>query len=209
MKNPEAPRGAVAASIRKSIAVLALLLPAAFVSPRAAVYEALPGESSMTFRIRHPIRTVEGVTKDFSCRVNLAQDTFSSQVTVTADVRSFKTGNGLRDKHVSEAVHADQYPQVFFASDSMRAAGNGYQVYGRLTFAGQTRPVDFRVLHEIRDGKVRVLGSFSINLPDYGVKPPSLLGMAVEDKVDIRFDLYARDDWAPGSADHPWGPAPN
>jgi polyisoprenoid-binding protein YceI len=199
----------VAACIRKSIAILAILLPAAVMSPRAAVYEALPGESAMTYRIRHPLRTVEGVTKDFSCRVNLAQDTFSSQVTVTADVRSFKSGNGLRDKHAAEAIHADQYPQVHFASDSVRAAGTGYRVYGRLTFAGRTRPVDFNVRHDARDGKVRVSGSFSINLPDYGVKPPSLLGMAAEDRLDIRFDLVARDDWAPGSAGHPWGPTPH
>lgn len=199
----------MAASVRFSFAALAILLPAAFLSPLAAVYEPLPGESSLSYRIRHPMRTVEGVTKDFRCRVNLAPDTFSSQVEVSADVRSFKSGSVYRDNHVASAIHADQHPQVHFASDSVRAAGGGYRVYGRLTFAGRTRPVEFVVVPQAAGGKVRISGGFSIHLTDYGVEPPSLLAIPTEDRLDIRFDLVARDDWAPGSADHPWGPVPH
>lgn len=200
----------MAASIRHFLSALALL-PAALAAPRAeaAVYEALPGESALTYRIRHPMRTVEGVSKDFVCRVDLAPDTVSSHVVVSADVRSFKSGNSFRDRHAASVIHADQHPQVHFASDSVRSAGGAFRVYGRLTFAGRTRPVDFLVMHEAVNGKVRVSGSFSILLPDYGVEPPSLMTMATEDRLDIRFDVVARDDWAPGSAEHPWNPLPH
>lgn len=160
----------------------------------ARVYEAIPGESTLTYRLKHPMHLVKGVSREFRCTVDLAPDTVSSKVTVSAAVKTFDSGNSSRDDHALEAIKARKHPAVIFVSDSARKAADGYRIFGKLTFAGQTRPVDFTVAPRKEGGKVRIAGAFSIKLTDYGVKPPSLLFLSTEDKLDIRFDLAARDE---------------
>jgi polyisoprenoid-binding protein YceI len=177
--------------MRATLPVLVLLasLPAA-----AREYRALPGESTLSYRIKHPMHKVHGVTRDFACTVDLAEDTVSSRVDVSAQVKTFDSGNSSRDDHALEAIKARKFPTVSFASDSVRKAGGAWRVYGKLTFAGQTRPVDFPVEEKRDAGKVRVGGGFSIKPTDFGVKPPSLLFVPAEDKLDIRFDLVAKEE---------------
>ena len=164
------------------------------VDKSANIYQAIPGESTLTYRLKHSMHLVKGVTHDFQCRVDLSPDTLSSTVVVSADVKTFDSGNSRRDRQAQAAIHADRHPKVLFASDSARKAGDRYRIYGKLTFAGRTRPVDFIVTQGREGGKVTIAGGFSIRLTDYGVKPPALLFLTTEDKLDIRFDLVARDD---------------
>ena len=176
------------------------------------VYQAIPGESTLTYVIEHPMHKVTGVSRDFLCRVELSPDTLSSRVEVSADVKSFDSGNPNRDDHAMEAIKAYRHPKVAFASDSVRKHGDAYRVFGRLTFAGKTRPVDFEVTDTREGGKVRIAGGFSVKLTDFGVDRPSLLFIPVKDRLDIRFDLfalYAQDEEAsvPGDSNPP-SPSP-
>lgn len=160
----------------------------------ARVYEAIRDESVLTYRIKHPLHKVKGVTREFTCKVELSPDTLSSKVEVSADVKTFDSGNSNRDDHVLEAVKARKHPRVEFVSDSVRKSDDGYRVFGKLTFAGKTRPVDFAVIPKHEGGKVRIAGGFTVKPTDYGVKPPSLMFIAAEDKLDIRFDLVAKEE---------------
>lgn len=178
---------------RPALLSAALILGLAM-APGAKVYEAVKGESVLTYRIKHPMHKVKGVTREFTCKVDLSPDTLSSKVEVSADVKTFDSGNSNRDDHVLEAVKARKHPRVEFASDSVRKSDDGYRVFGKLTFAGTTRPVDFTVVPKHEGGKVRIAGSFTVKPTDYGVKPPSLMFISAEDKLDIRFDLVAKDE---------------
>lgn len=181
----------------KSAAHPAALLLLSFLAAAPAAareYKALPGESTLSYRIKHPMHKVHGVSKDFSCAVDLADDTASSKVSVSAQVKTFNSGNPNRDDHAMEAIKARKHPTVGFASDSVRKEGPAWRIHGKLTFAGQTRPVHFTVTEKKEPGKVRVAGAFTVKLTDFGVKPPSLLFISAEDKLDIRFDLVAKDE---------------
>jgi polyisoprenoid-binding protein YceI len=172
-------------------ALLPLLLAGA--AP-AKVYEALKGESTLSYRLKHPMHTVHGITREFSCAVELSEDTAASRVEVSADVRTFDSGNPSRDDHALEAIKARRHPRVSFASDSARRDGGLWRIHGRLTFAGQTRPVAFTVVPKREAGRIRIAGGFAIRLGDFGVKRPSLLFVPAEDSLRIRFDLVARDE---------------
>lgn len=166
---------------------------AAPAAPAGRMYQAIPGASTLTYVLKHPLHRITGVSKDFVCRVELTPDTLSSAVEVSADVKTFDSGNPNRDDHALEAIHAYKHPRVSFSSDSVRRDGGAYRVFGKLAFAGRTRPVDFTVTNSRESGKVRIAGSFSVKLTDFGVKRPSLLFIPVDDRLDIRFDLYAED----------------
>ena len=127
--------------------------------------------------------------------MDLSGDTAASQVRVSADAKTFETGNSSRDDRALEAIKAHEHPRVIFASDSVRKAGGLWRIHGKLTLAGRTRPVDFSVVPKREDGgRIRITGEFAIKLSDFGVTPPSLMFVPSDDRLDLRFDLVARDD---------------
>jgi polyisoprenoid-binding protein YceI len=194
--NPTVPTAASVPArppVRGLIALTASLACFAPWPAAARVYEAIPGESTLTYRLEHTTHTVKGVSRDFICRVELTPDTLSSKVVVSAAVKSFDSGNDSRDDHALETVRAMQHPRVEFASDSVHSAPGGYRVYGVLDFAGRRRPIDFLVTPKRGPGKVGVTGGFTVKLSDYDVKPPKLLFLKVQDEMEIRFDVSAED----------------
>ncbi|HKP97218.1 MAG TPA: YceI family protein [Fibrobacteria bacterium] len=158
----------------------------------AKPYEAIKGESSLTYVLVHPMHTVKGITRDFECKVELSDDTVSSRIRVAADVRKFDSGNSSRDSHALEAVDALKFPRVSFESRSIKPEGGGYLVAGDLTFHGVTRPVSFHVTPALGKDRVEITGTFEINLSDYGVERPSLMFMKSKDQLTLRFDLFAK-----------------
>ena len=157
----------------------------------AKTYEAIKGESRITYFLKHPLHKVEGVAKDFFCKVELTDDTLGSAIRVKAPVTAFNSGNSNRDSHTLEILEAFKFPTVEFASDSVRRKEKGYRVFGQLTFHGVKRPVDFEVIPSYPAGKIRITGSFTVKLTDFKVKRPTLLMVPTEDALRIELDLVA------------------
>ena len=170
----------------------ALLALAAVSFPGAKVYQALKGESALTYVLVHPMHTVKGVNRDLDCTVDLSSDTVSSQIRVAADVLKFDSGNSNRDSHAMEVVGYRKYPKVSFASTSVKPGRDGYDVAGDLTFHGQTRPVNFHVTPKLTPGRIEISGQFAVKLSEFGVERPSLMLVPVKDELTIRFDLFAK-----------------
>lgn len=160
------------------------------------IFTAIKGESTLNYRLVHPMHVVHGVSKDFQCKVTTNGDTSRVHVAVSAKVASFNSGNSNRDSHALEVLDALKYPQVTFVSDKVVPMENRsrYQVTGQLTFHGITREISFPVIPKRADHKINVRGGFDINLSDYKVTRPSLLGVAVKDKLTISFDLWAPEE---------------
>lgn len=180
--------------LRRISAIAALaVFPAA---AEAKSYQAIKGESSLTYVLQHPMHLIKGVNRDVDCTVELSDDTVSSVIRVSARVRDFDSGNSSRDSHAMEAAGGMKFPKVEFASRSVRrdsaAGAAGYAVAGDLTFHGVTRPVEFHVAPGEAKDRITIRGSFTIRLSDYGVKPPGLLFVKVKDEMTLRFDLAAK-----------------
>jgi polyisoprenoid-binding protein YceI len=71
----------------------------------------------------------------------------TSTVTVTVDATSFSSANARRDKDVRSAGLLDvaNFPDITFASDSLRQTGDALLVTGTVTAHGQTVGVDVRI----------------------------------------------------------------
>jgi polyisoprenoid-binding protein YceI len=171
-----------------AFAALSLFPP----GPEAKPYEALKGESTLTYVLDHPMHLIKGVNRDFECKVDLADDTVSSMIRVSARVRDFNSGNSSRDSHALEAVDGMKYPRVAFASRSVKRDSAGYTVAGDLTFHGVTRPVEMHVVPGEAKDRITIKGAFTIRLSDYGVKAPSLLFIKIKDEMTLRFDLASK-----------------
>jgi len=158
----------------------------------AKTFEAIKGKSTLTYILRHPMHRIEGVNKNFSCTVELGDDTLRSAIRVKALVADFNSGNSSRDSHALEILEGLKYPSVEFASDSVRKEGPGYRIFGQLNFHGIQRALDFTVIPKLDSGWIHVLGTFTLKLSDFNVKRPSLLFVPTEDLLRIDIDAVAQ-----------------
>ena len=70
-----------------------------------------------------------------------------------------------------EVLHPDQYPVISFVSTTGTSAGDGLQVRGRLTIAGQTRDVAVVMRLEAAGDTLRATGRFSVKQSEFGITP--------------------------------------
>ncbi len=154
-------------------------------------YEAIKGESTLTYVLVHPMHKITSVSRDFNCAVDLSPDTLTSHIKVNAAVSSFDSKSSSRDSHAMEWVQAHKFPMVSFVSQSVKKVGEEYLVSGQLTFHGKTRPIEFKVTPLLSDHKIEITGGFEVRLSDFDLKRPSLLFVPTEDKLTISFDLFS------------------
>ena len=115
------------------------------------------------------------------------------QIAAVASVPAIDCGDSTMNKHLRKALKDTSFPEIRFKSDKYTLINNGQEVRtsGELTIAGVTRPIEITAkLTPISGGGTRAVGKVSINMDDFGVKPPSLLlgTMKVGKAVTISFD---------------------
>jgi polyisoprenoid-binding protein YceI len=80
------------------------------------------------------------------------------------------TQNGTRNRHMLKTVEADQFPVIRFDVTAPRAGADS--VTGRLALHGVTRQVVWPVTVRLGTDTVSVAADFSVDMRDYGIKPP-------------------------------------
>ena len=176
--------------ILSALPILAALLGAA--TPASAkVYTAKKGESTISYHMVHKLHEFTGVSRDFTCMVDLPADTLRARVYVKAPVVSFNSGNSSRDGNMLTFTEAAKYPNVEFVSDSVRPENGAWRISGRLTFHGVRRPITFIAKPEIGGGHVRIRGTFTALLSEFKVERPRLFLVPVSDTLAISIDAVA------------------
>ncbi len=151
-----------------------------------------PAESSLRYRVEHPFNTVHATSREADCRFWLAPDTTVTGAECSVPVRSFDSGNSLRDSHAMDAVEADRFPEAEFTAQSITPVEGrlgDYEILGSLTFHGQTREIKVIATPELKEDSLVVSGKLPIRLTEFGVDRPSLLFIPVRDEVRISFRL--------------------
>ena len=100
-----------------------------------------------------------------------------SAIEITIPSASIYTNHKKRDQHLQspDFLNAKQYPTISFKSTSIKKAGKGYQVSGKLSLHGVTKNVTVAMAHVGAGkgpyGKFRrgFEGSFTIKRSDYGM----------------------------------------
>ena len=150
------------------------------------------GAASTSFKAAGPAgMNIVGTTTDLT----VADD--GTTVTITVPLANLSTGIGLRDSHTKKALETDQFAAttlvVARAALQFPAAGgqSSGDTKGALTLHGQTKDVTFHYSATNKGGTISVSGSTSVNMNDFGIKPPSYLGVTVKPdvKIDTSFDV--------------------
>jgi len=145
-------------------------------------------QSSMTYRIVHPLHKIEATSKDvvYDLEADPAAHTFT-HVSGTVDVTTFDSGNSNRDSHAMEVIDAIDYPDASFDGGSFVQRGDSLYACGKITFHGITKDVTIAAVPHWSEGKLEVDGSFSLSLTEFKIDRPSLLMIPVEDALNFTF----------------------
>ena len=119
---------------------------------------------------------------------------------VKISVAGLKSGESGLDKNMRKSMDAEKFPDVLYKLGKYElakptAAGTvAAKTTGELTIAGQTKTVTIDVEFTLGAGAPEVKGSYTLNMSDFGIKPPSLMlgAIKVRDPVTIRFDLVLK-----------------
>lgn len=195
-----------------AIAVL-LFVQMAAAAPVKFLLAGRDGRNVIKFISKAPLETIEGKTGqiDGTIEVDLSDaNTAAGQFEV--DLTTVKTGIEMRDQHMREGyLHTDSFPKAVFKLIKVTKAGQKpladgqpveIEAQGELTIHGITRPVavsgTVTFLKESEQTQARLPGDLlhidvgaPILLSDFKVERPQFVILKVNDKVDIRVDVFA------------------
>jgi polyisoprenoid-binding protein YceI len=150
--------------------------------------DVLKDESSITYRINHPLHHIESTSKDGWFRVVLDPATKEiKSVSAQVDVMTFDSGNSNRDSHAGEVIESIKYPDVTFSSTGVAQTGDSIAVSGKLTFHGVTKDIVMKGLAAWGEHKLSVEGGFEVSLTSFKIERPALLMIQVDDA--LKFSL--------------------
>jgi polyisoprenoid-binding protein YceI len=122
-----------------------------------------------------------------------------SDIQVRVDLTRLSSDSPRRDNALSErGLETDRFPTASFLSegpiDIPGDIGEGEPVEltlnGQLTIHGVTRKVSIPVEAQTASNRIRVVGSMTIPMADFGIEPPSVANIvSVEPTGTLEFDL--------------------
>ncbi len=179
--------------MKSLLSLLILILLSSWVSaqesPQVKFY-AEKSQSSITYAMKHPLHSWEGTSKDVNSVILADKNRKTiTQAAVSVKISSFDSQNANRDSHTIEVTDAIKYPNISFASSSIKQEGDNLQITGKLTFHGVSKEITINAEKKFVNNKAEITGNFSVNMKDYNIDPPSLMAMETDEEIKLTFDL--------------------
>lgn len=189
--------------MRKSILIGALLAAPALAAAALTPLSLQPGSrvwvegTSSTRSWRCESARAEGSAA--AATTDLAQLANVSRAEITIPVSTLDCHNGTMNGHMRNALKAATAPEIRFRASSVQVTPTGAdqgtaEMRGTLSIAGQDRPVTINGTVARQNGQLRVRGSKSIVMTEWGVRPPSLMlgTMKVRPAATVGFDVVLK-----------------
>lgn len=166
-----------------------------------ARYTVLPGDSWLTFEARSTLHPVHGKATQLDGFIEAGWDAAGLPLAAPAPrmhvefpVEQLRSGNGVQDREMWKVVDSKRFPRI--AADlrelGVQAAPGRYGASGDITLAGRSRRYEGELSFAHAGELVTVEGELSVDIRDFGLKPPSLLIVKVDPVVKVHLHLVAR-----------------
>ena len=129
--------------------------------------------------------------KHYEPSVTIADDGSIVSARLAFHFRDIATGKAARDKEMHEWQQTDSFPDGTFVLNSLQpATGTGYMAFGRLTFHGVTRDIQFPVSLSQEGTRLAIDGDATVDTREFGLKIIRKFGfLKVDPLVHVRFHL--------------------
>ncbi len=148
-------------------------------------------KSEIQYNMTHPLKKWSAISKNVNgVIIYNSQENGIESVAISVPVSSFDSKNSNRDSHALEVLEALKYPNVKFSSRNIKNSGDELIIKGALEFHNVTREIEIKAKQSTSKNEITVYGSFIINMTDYNIQPPSLLGIKTHEEINIEFKTY-------------------
>ena len=183
---------------------LSFQLPSrSFVFGERQRFAVVPGLSRVGFDAKSTLHDFSGVTTAIEGQItaDLGRPGEGCSGVVRVQAGTLDTGLEARDEAMREILEPTRFREIRFDWDAFEATRVDVAeeeiagvARGRLTIHGNSRPVSMPVTVTVDASKrLTIDGQTSIRMSDFGVKPPSKLGLiSVEDDATVWIALRAR-----------------
>ena len=118
---------------------------------------------------------------------------------LTLDLRTLRTGIGLRDSHLRDYLEVEQSVNEEAVLSEIQVDGIGpegfttgtYQFHARLRLHGREQRVAGTVQIRASGSRVHAQAEFPIRLSDFAIERPAYLGIGVKDDLTVHVGLDA------------------
>ena len=171
--------------------ILLAILACAPLAASAALRASGRAEVSFTVLGSAGLRIV-GTTHDLA----VAED--GGKLRVEVPLGHLTTGIDLRDSHMKERLEASRYrtAEIVIERGALRFPTEGpvtASLRASMTLHGTTRPVTVRYTATRSGQAIRVQGSIRLDMRQFGIEPPSYLGISVRPSVDVTARFAVQD----------------
>lgn len=158
-------------------------------------------DSWLTFEARSTLHPVHGKATNLEGFVEAVWQPDGSlaaeppaRMHVEFPVEQLRSGNAMQDREMWKIVDSKRFPRVAADLRELRAgAGPGrYAASGDITLAGRSRRYEGELAFADDAQEVTVEGELSVDIRDFGLKPPNLLIVKVDPIVKVHLHLVAR-----------------
>jgi polyisoprenoid-binding protein YceI len=179
---------------------LCLLSPEVLAAPQTLVFQT----ATASYRGRDVLSNWKGITKNVTG--SLVYDDKTGMVMtgkVQVELATIDSSNELRDARMrNEFLQTAQYPQATFVITTVEGFGKFTEwkrwgikergkITGDLTVRNITRPVTFEGEAVYTGRELQLTGISTVKMSDFGITPPSLLLVTVEDAVTLEISAVA------------------
>ena len=186
--------------------VVAVLLSCVYLraGEHGAAVEVRGGAVSFQVATNLPAMRVHGTSNQLQARARLrtlGDRIVLADVEATVPVMSLGTGLGLRDEHMRTYLFKTSdgsLPDVRLIAPGAECSPLGGRaqaecpVSGELAIRGTSRPFSMTLIVRPQKDTYRVAGDAVVKLSDYGISPPSQLGVATRDEVKLHLEFTAK-----------------
>jgi hypothetical protein len=163
-------------------------------------YVVSPLKSSLTFEARSTLHTMRGNATGLSGQVDFAlmpDGTIGTEpapkMHVEFPVENLKTANPLQDREMWKLIGKGTYGRIAADLRELAAANgpNQYGAAGDITLAGRARRYNGTLSIDNDEESLTIDGDLSVDIRDFGLRPPSLLILRVDPVVKVHLQLVA------------------
>jgi len=110
--------------------------------------------------------------------------------TLTVPVADFACPEDEMKEHLLQALRGDEFPEITFVLGGYDASPAGAMARGTLTILDSTREISLPVAMGASGSATSLRGELGLDMTDYGVEPPVVLGglMRVRPQIRIQFE---------------------
>ncbi len=160
-------------------------------------YELNAQRTEILFDGKSTLHAFHGFTHEATASTGVDVEALEVEVPflIQVPVSSLDTQNKKRDKAMRRMFQAEAYPHIIFKVETIKVKEKKEfetlvcEVTGKLNIRSIEQPIQFLTGIKLKGNQIHAQGSFKINIKDFKLKPPSVLGVIrVSKEIVVHFE---------------------